>query len=293
MIADARNLPAGIAAPTPTEIELEHTPAVVRLGKDLRLAADRMSDQEARYLVDTYYAVQHYRIALRAQQRALEEVNEPATLTIWLATQQETLEAQIKNALNRYVKRSITGRWALGVKGIGPVLAAGLLAHIDIHKALYAGNIYRFAGIDGTARWDKGQKRPWNADLKTLCWKIGESFVKISNHDDGFYGHIYQERKAIEEAKNAERAFREQAKAVLEHKKIGKQTKAFEHYAKGELPPAHIHAKAKRYAVKLFLSHWHRVRTREVKGIDAPIPYAIAQLGDTHNRFIEVPNWPF
>ena len=33
-------------------------------------------------------------------------------------------------------------------------------------------------------------------DLKELCWKIGESFVKVKGNPADIYGKIYEERKA-------------------------------------------------------------------------------------------------
>ena len=57
------------------------------------------------------------------------------------------------------------------------------------------------------------------------------------------------------------------------------------------LPPAHIHARAKRYAVKLFLSHWHHVAYMiEYDGQEPPKPYILNQDGHTH--FLAPPNWP-
>ena len=80
--------------------------------------------------------------------------------------------------------------------GIGPVLSAGLISMIDINKAPYAGHLWSYAGYINK-KWEKGQKRPWNAELKTLCWKIGQSFIKFKDHPDGFYGKLYDERKAL------------------------------------------------------------------------------------------------
>ena len=45
------------------------------------------------------------------------------------------------------------------------------------------------------------------------------------------------------------------------------------------LPPAHVHARAKRYAVKLFLSHYQHVAWRNEFGEDPPKPYVIQHLG--------------
>jgi hypothetical protein len=170
------------------------------------------------------------------------------------------------------------------------VIAAGLLANIDIERAPTVGHIWRFAGLDPTVTWDKGTKRPWNARLKVLTWKIGESFVKVSNHADDIYGHVYAERKALEAAANERGEFAAQAEAKLAKYRIGKDTEAYGHYSKGHLPPAHIHSRAKRYAVKLFLSHWHHVAYETRFGEPPPKPYILTR--PEHVHFFAPPHWP-
>lgn len=255
---------------------------VARLTRDIVSAAKTLSDDEARFLVDAYYKMQEDRIRAHAQVRALAQSEEPNDVLRWLAAQSETLEGQVKRALARYTENSELGRWALSVKGIGPVLTAGLLAHIDIRKAPTVGHIWRFAGLDPTKRWEKGQKRPWNAALKTLCWKIGESFVKVSGDEEAFYGRIYRERKAYEQERNEKGLLREQAADMLIRKNFGKDTEARKHYEAGRLPPGHVHARAKRYAVKLFLAHYHEVGYKLTFGTAPPLPYPIAHLGHAH-----------
>ena len=56
-------------------------------------------------------------------------------------------------------------------------ISAGLMANIDITKVQTAGQIQAFAGLDPTREWNKGEKRPYNARLKALCWKIGQCFI--------------------------------------------------------------------------------------------------------------------
>jgi hypothetical protein len=131
-------------------------------------------------------------------------------------------------------------------------------------------------------------KRPWNADLKTLCWKIGESFVKVSGRDDDVYGHVWAERKAQEEQRSEAGQFADQAAAGAE--RVGKTTEAYKHYSQGKLPPGHLHARAKRYAVKLFLSHFHHVAYELRYGEPPPKPYVLTQEGHAH--FLGPPNWP-
>ena len=65
---------------------------------------------------------------------------------------------------------------------------------------------------------------------------------------------------------------------IADEKKIGKDTDAYAAYSQGRLPPAHIHARAKRYAIKLFLAHLHHKMYMEHYGKEPPLPYAIAHL---------------
>lgn len=243
--------------------------------------------------------------------------------------------------------------------GIGPVISAGLLAHIDLEPwrcqrirkespfydpklkkactskepcgaecqtqvVATAGPIWRFAGLDPTVVWREKEKRPWNGALKRLCWIIGESFMKQSGHEHDFYGKLYLHRKAQEIDRNCAGQNVAQAQTALAQKKWGKDTDALIWYSgrltpdaakvwwntpaekrlglakklAGEvgtgvqmLPPARIQLRAQRYAVKLFLSHWHCVAFYHKYGKMPPKPYVIEHLG--HANMIQVPEWPF
>ncbi len=78
------------------------------------------------------------------------------------------------------------------------------------------------------------------------------------------------------------------AHSTLKRKRIGADTDAIKSYSVGKLPPAHLHARAKRYAVKLFLAHYHETGYRLRFGEEPPAPYPISHLGHTHR--IPVPN---
>lgn len=256
--------------------------SVEKLSRDLAAASVTLSDDEARFLVDAYYQMQESRIRAGHQERTLEESGEPHDVLNWLFSQSSTLEAQIQRALDKYSNSSELGQWARGICGIGPVITAGLLAHIDISKAPTVGHIWRYAGLDPTSEWRKGEKRPFNASLKTLCWKIGESFVKVSGNDRDIYGKIYKQRKELETAKNEAGDYSDQAARKLEKFKIGKSTDAYKSYSAGRLPPGHIHARAKRYAVKLFLAHYWEHGYKLLHGKEPPLPYPIQHLGHAH-----------
>lgn len=258
----------------------EHGPSITRLNRDLIKAATTLSREEARYLVDAYYISQEDRKRAHNQVRSMKE--EPHQLIGWLAEQSETLEGQIKRALDRYAEEQEIGRWAMANYGVGPVITAGLLAHIDIAMAPTVGHIWRFAGLDPTMKWNKGEKRPWNPALKTLCWKIGQCFMKFSNVEACTYGKIYRQRKEMEIARNERGDNAARAAEILTKKSFKKSTDAYKAYSIGKLPPAHVDAQARRYAVKMFLSHlqlcWWFDEYKELP----PKPYAITKLEHAH-----------
>ena len=378
---------------------------LLRIKRDILSAAKLISDDEARFLVDTYYQVQQFRISSAAQVRQLNESGEPNDFLSWTFDTFEYTEKQIKNALAKYTDQHTIGQWAKSIPGIGPVLAAGLSAYIDIERAPTAGAIWRYAGLDATSKWhgreatneliktafdvesdqvaamlwlseafamrpldvfaaagvdvsigaahivraisdhqgdhseivaltereiathihldhaiasiceyrnfsrwllyyelfadtqiDKAKlrkalaRRPWNADLKRLCWLIGESFVKVQANERDVYGKVYVQRKAQEIEKNDRLEFADQAAEILKKKKIGKDTDAYKAYSQGKLPPAHLHSRAKRYAVKLFLAHWHHVAYESHFGTPPPNPYVLDHVPG-HVHFIAPPHW--
>ena len=262
---------------------LEHD-RIAALVKALKEAAYIFNAEDARFLVDAYYQVQEGRKAAANQVRSATGTN---LVVEWLCANLAGLEAKIKTLLAYYADGSPVGVWSQSIVGIGPVIAAGLLAQIDMSRAQTVGHIWRFAGLDPTSTWGKGEKRPWNAKLKVLCWKIGQSFVKVSNHEEDIYGHLYQERKAYEVAKNEAGDYADQAAATLEKVPAHKQRAI---YKTGKLPPGRIDQRAQRWATKLFLAHWHHVAYETQYGTPPPKPYVIERAG--HVNLIGPPNWP-
>lgn len=257
--------------------------------KEIRANSTGMTSSEARYLVDFYYIAQRERIRFDNQIRAMSAVGEPNRILSYLSEQSAKREALIKKALDDYTIDHPVGAWLRTIRGIGPVTAAGLLAYIDINKAPTAGAIWKYAGIDGKSVWNKGEKRPWNATFKTIVtYKIGESFVKTSNKEDSYYGKLYKERKALDTKRNLNGEFADQAKNLLATRNYTKGTVTYKALSEGRLSDAHIHARARRYAVKIFLSHLHEVMYKTILGKNPPVPFAIAILGHAH--MLEVPN---
>ena len=358
---------------------------LAKLTKDARMAARNMSQREARYLVDLYYGMQDQRIRDANQVRALSQSTEPHEGIAWVLGQSEALERAVASMLDQYSQHERTGMgaWAREIVGIGPVIAAGFVAYLDIEPPPTVGHWWRFAGLDSTNEWlgtEKAEKivktvvphgkaisdeqiaeiatilgrnparvmaqarwagpkkpdlkeptvdstaralarRPWHAGLKTLCYKLGESFVKVQGHDRDIFGKVFVARKALEWRRNLNGEYAEQAREKLQKTKIGADTDAYVWYAGcltpdaarairdlgaeagagaakkaagapgsgvAMLPPAHIHARARRYAVKLWMSLYHAEAYRRYHKAEPPLPYAIAKLGHAHHLTMEV-----
>lgn len=384
--------------------------SVQRLSKDLKEAARTLSPHEARFLVDTYYLMQEDRKRSANQVLALDTSEEPNSVLAWFTAQNAQLEKQVQSALTSFSQGHPVGRWAESITGIGPIISAGLLAHIDITEAPTVGHIWRFAGLDPTAQWLSGgqvsallheiedviagmpaapdaeraddapdpalvlaatllatrigrqprnlleqaqtdrdgeavplteaslvaaaSRRPWNAGLKTLAWKVGQSFMKVQGSADDFYGSLYAQRKIYEIERNERGELADQAAAKLQKFKIGRTTDAYRWYAgritpgaalayrqalhaeaerlrlekaagnkdvkpkaprlqlvqEGEgipmLPPAHIDARARRWVVKLFLSHWHTAAYFQHYGVLPPKPYVLEHIAGHVHRVV-------
>lgn len=212
----------------------------------MEISSKTLTTQEVRRLVNAYFALTGQR-----------EV---------LAWQTVETEQDIEQALEAWVATQPAARWARTIPGIIPATAAGLASHIEIETAPTVGSIWRFAGLDPTVTWTRGEKRPWNPSLKTVCLRIGHAFAQSSGGEGDFYGRLYQRRVAIEAAANLRR--------TGSHK----------------LPPAHIQARARRWTAKLFLAHYHHVAWTLSTGAPPVKPYVISVLG--RGEFIAPPNFP-
>jgi hypothetical protein len=112
--------------------------------------------------------------------------------------------------------------------------------------------------------------------------------MKFSNEEACFYGKLYRERKKYEVDRNDSGGNAARAAELLP--KFNKNTEAYGHLLTGKLPPAQIDARARRWAVKLFLSHLHDVWWEMDTGEKPPKPYVMDHLGHAH--MIVPPNWP-
>jgi hypothetical protein len=373
---------------------------LAKLAREVKAAAGSIDRNQARALVDLYYRIQRHRIDLNAQVRALSAADRPIEVVDHFARQMGALERQMVSALDTFSTSNEVGAWSRSITGVGPVIAAGLMAYIDIERAPTAGSIWRYAGLDPTLKWhgrtagrelvdaafnaedsdaaamywlakaterrttglwhalevdiptpqeacadmaavagvsysviealfaqrpihvdnavefacaelgvdprrvyekiydghrvDRTKaksmlaKRPWNGNLKVLCWKLGDSFVKQSNRANAFYGLLYRKRKELEVERNEAGKFKDQAAETLATKRIQDPlTRAA--YEAGMLPPGRLDLRARRYAVKIFLAHWHDVAYRDHHKAEPPKPWVFEWGEGQHVHMIHVP----
>jgi hypothetical protein len=236
-------------------------------------------------MVELYYDCQDLRISHANKERT----EPPSELAEWLDFWMKSGETVIHGKLKQWVEGDDSppeAKWAYDQVGIGPVIASGLSAHIDVACCENISGLWKFAGqAPGFDRKTKGQKLCYNARLKTLCWKMGESFVKVSGKEGATYGKLYVQYKAEEVSRNEAGLYKDAAARELASKKFkAEDSVTKKRLLAGKLSDAHLHARAKRRVVKLFLSHFW-VKAREGKGLPITLPYSIQILN--HSGMIE------
>lgn len=145
------------------------------------------------------------------------------------------------------------------IKGIGPVLGSNLIAKIGYCERYNSVSAlwkhFGFAPVNGQAvKLQKGVKVDFNPKLRTLAWKIADSFIKARTQP---YRRLYDSEKA-------------------------RQMELLDNKAPNA-PKSLMHAenRARRKMIKIFLEHYW-VEARKMKGLPISEPYAIAILNHSH-----------
>lgn len=262
-----------------------------RLDEDARAAVRTLNPRQIRYIVNLYYDIQGVRVGTGNRTGAAKRNKERASGTlIELYGGLLAVEQKAYAVMDLWTSEQPACIWSRQVIGIGPVISAGLRSYLDISTAPTVGHWWSFAGLNPEMVWAKGQKRPYSAKLKVLvAYKLGESFVKVSGKEGSVYGRLWRQRKDREIARNEAGEFVEYAANVLATKRYDRNTEAYKALSVGRLPKAQIHARARRYAAKIFLSHYHEAVYRLELNQRPPLPFAIAHLGHGHVIDPEVP----
>ena len=139
-----------------------------------------------------------------------------------------------------------------------------------------------------------GIKRlPWNRQLKQICYYLGMIFLQNHNNKDHFYGQAYDYRKIFEEKRNEKGYYKNMAREKLKARwtTIDREGTPYLAFIEDKIPPHHVDKIARRWAIKLFLEHFHQVSFYERYGMLPPRNYRISMLGGS-DRY-KCPHWPF
>ena len=178
------------------------------------------------------------------------------------------MESELDKDIAKEVANYPIYEYVSEVKGIGPMLAAKMIAMIDIGNSPTISALWRYSGygvVNGEReRPVKGEKLHYNKRLKSTIYLIGGSFLKCGSP----YRDIYDTSKE----------FYTRTKVNLPNDEP-------------DWTKLHIHRSALRKMVKLFLSHlW--VTWRQLEGLPISAPYVHAKLGHEHYHTPESFGWP-
>ena len=257
---------------------------------DISKMGGEMGMEEVKVFVQLYRQRQIDRLAHESQLRELNKIGKDSTALRVLAAQAYECEQVIKIAMDEWTTTHVLGAWMRRIYMVGPVIAAGILSELDITKAKTAGAFMRFGGIDPTAKWEKGQRRPFNAKLKQYLYYAGDVFNKARNNEKCFYGNkiILPYIKHYSE-QNEAGAYIETAKQLVAT--CSKNTQAYKAGLKGMLSDYHIKKRAIYKGKQIFVSHlfdeWYRLHYNQ----EPPAPYVIAHMGHIHPTIPSLPKF--
>ncbi len=201
--------------------------------------------------------------------------------TLETAEKSKALENSYKTLMKKYIETEPIYQEFLGhIRGLGPVLSANLIKELGYCEIpVYVSQVWSYCGfnvVNGLAvRRKKNQKLGFNMKLKTMSWKIGDSFIKQRTP---YYRDIYDSEK--------------ERQLSITYKRGELFNKYKDQYAKGKCPYKpedtklkliHAHNRALRKMVKHFLSHYWAC-ARELKGLEVTKPYQFEKLG--HKSFV-------
>lgn len=205
--------------------------------------------------------------------------------------QEKAIEKKLLNALRQV---PVYTEWLKGVKGVGTIAAAQIVANIDIEKATTVSKIWQYCGLnpsmirgkkrkerkdggfdllvtDTMIRGDKmtaGFVSPFNKQLRcALCGVLADGFIKAQAPYAMDYYYPYKAR--LEQSANK----------VQEIRKAGSKAEDIEWK---DAKKAHRDRAAKRYMIKMFLRDLYEV-WRALEGLEVRPPYQEEYLGHKHS----------
>lgn len=222
-------------------------------------------------LVDTGLSIEKTRVRLQIRQSHLKLQKRKDPTVDALLEDVASLEKSIDKKVTVLLKEHPAYVWFSQIKGIGNENIGKVVGLVDIEKAYTISSLWKFAGYsveNGKApKKEKGVKLEYNAQLRTMCWRLASSLLRSK----GSYYKYYLSQK-----ERYQQRFINEGYSIVKAAQIKKKGKY--------ISEGHIHNMALRKMIKLFLSHLWLVWREEV-GLTVTNPYVIDNL--KHDSFIK------
>jgi len=229
------------------------------------------------FLVKTQLSVEKLRVAVQVRNTHLAKRNRRDPDTCELEEQLQKLEKFIDGKVGGYIDLHPAQPWFSLIKGIGRENIAKVIGLIDIEKVTYVSSLWKWAGmhvVDGKSPQRKGgQKIEYNAQLRTMCWRLIRAFCLAQNKYYDWY---------IKEKSKYQRKFLEKGWKIIPASELPKDKNGKKYEPEGIISEGHLDNMAKRKMIKMFLEHLFRV-WREALGLPATKPYVLEHGG--HHRY--------
>jgi hypothetical protein len=259
-----------------------------------------------RNLVDIYYDFQGQRIQtqLRIGSSERNNVLSEEELSIYGITtimeNAKNFEKDIEKLIvNQLKNHALWTQYLSKIQGIGPLLAAGLIAYIDdIEKFDHVSSLWQYSGY-GMNRYCDECKKPTSVDVKYDTGKVakklhpfetcpvcnGKTRSILQKRTSGYQSNWNDRLKVL--GWKASSSFVKQSAAKSKYRKLYDKIKADEHRknptkkvvgGKTFFNDGHLHNRAMRKVSKIFFAHvWQTWRRQQ--GLEATEPYAKQLLG--------------
>jgi hypothetical protein len=250
-------------------------------------------------LVDASIAIEKIRVSVQVRQSHLRKRNKADPETEELCRRLIELEDYVNERIAHLIESHPAYPWFSLVKGVGRENIAKVIGLIDINKAATISSLWMFAGLapDGggkAMKRVKGQKLQYNAQLRSMAWRLANSLRRAKGK---FYDYY------IKEKGNYTERFTERGYKILPtpsgiwaclncgaswakkrditpccgNPEIGKKSRE---EPRGVLWLGHLDAMALRKMAKLFLACLWLV-WREAENLPTRVPYSIGRQGHT------------
>ena len=176
---------------------------------------------ELKKLVLYYEKIQKARLAIQVSIKSFTRIGLDIPIELSDEVKKlKALEARYLREIPQYFRENPSEIycWMISIKGIGNLMAAKVLAFIDLEKVLSVSSLWAYAGLTPDSKREKGKKSNWSHNLKRTCYQLAGCFIKTRAPK---YREIYDREKAkqvergIKKGHAHNRAIRKVAKVFL------------------------------------------------------------------------------